>query len=134
MPRCTECKHQGKYSSFDMGVSGFMNLQMMGFEELVKKYGFRNEDLQTKAMKCQAPGGGPTQSPIVLFQALTDQPCAYFVQKTNAAPAPQTISKPNVTPKPVTTSASNASKPNTAAKPGQSAGQKNEKKWWQFWK
>ncbi len=130
MPRCTECKHQGKYSSFDLGVSGFMNFQLMGFEELAKKYGFKNEDLQTKAMKCQAPGGGPTQSPIVLFQALTDQPCDYFVQKANTAP--QTISKHNVTP--AASSASNTAKSNTTAKPDQSAGQKNGKKWWQFWK
>jgi hypothetical protein len=111
-----------------MGVSGFMNFQLMGFEELAKKYGFKNEDLQTKAMKCQAPGGGPTQSPIVLFQALTDQPCEYFVQKSNSAPTPQTSSKP----KTITTPG--AAKPNAAANPNPGAAQKNAKKWWQFWK
>lgn len=121
MPRCTECKYQGKFNNFDMGVSGFMNFQLMGFEEMAKKYGFRNEDLQKKAMKCQAPGGGPTQSPIVLFQALTDQPCEFFVQKTNKAPTPPVISKPNTTAAP-------------ASKHNPDAAQKDTKKWWQFWK
>ena len=82
MPRCVDCKFAGEYFDFDMGISMLVNLQMMGWEDLLKRYGITNkDDLQKKAMNCQAPGGGPTPDPIVLFQALADQPCDFFAPK-----------------------------------------------------
>lgn len=82
MARCLDCKYAGEFSDFDMGISSFMNLQMFGWEEMLKSYGITNkDDLQKKAMACQAPEGGPTQDPIVLFQALVDQPCDFFAPK-----------------------------------------------------
>ena len=94
MPKCTECKHEGKYSvlpvpypiemmvGMKLGMPGKVNVTSIGFEEEARKHGFTKDDLSKKGMRCQAPGGGPTQAPIVLIQAMVDQPCDYFAPKS----------------------------------------------------
>lgn len=92
MPRCVDCKYQGRYFTLPvpypiemmmgikLGVPG-AKVALVGFDEEAQKHGFTSDDLATKGMRCQAPGGGPTQDPIVLIQAIADQPCSFFVPK-----------------------------------------------------
>jgi uncharacterized protein YndB with AHSA1/START domain len=93
MPKCVDCKYQGKYFKLEvpfsvgmmmgtkLGVPSGIDSSMVGFEEEVRKYGFTIEDLTIKGMRCQAPGGGPTKDPIVLIQAIGNQPCSFFSQE-----------------------------------------------------
>jgi hypothetical protein len=80
MPRCVDCKHEGKYFNLKVPyMFGIVNI--MGIEEITSKLGFTKDDLCKKGMHCQAPGGGPTQDPIALVQAIVDQPCSFFTAK-----------------------------------------------------
>lgn len=113
MPKCTDCKYQGKYARQPVpfkpfGVSG-ASVSMIGIDiGEIQKLGFSSEsDLVNYGMRCQAPGGGPTQLPIALMQAVVNQPCAHFAQKQPS----QTVTQPE-----------NGSL--EGAKP----------KWWQFWR
>lgn len=96
MPKCTECKYEGKYSTLPvpypiekimgmkLGIPSQVNVTLMGFEEEAGKHGFTGDDLSKKGMHCQAPGGGPTKDPIALIQAIVDQPCNFFAPKSKA--------------------------------------------------
>ena len=93
MPKCVDCKHEGEYAKLKVpypidlmmgmkfGMPGQVKVSMVGFVAEAQKHGFTEDDLTRKAMICKAPGGGPTQDPIVLVQAIADQPCAYFAPK-----------------------------------------------------
>jgi len=63
MPRCSECCYEGVYA---MKPSAVDRITGGGY------------------MKCQAPGGGPTQNEISIREAATDQPCSFFQQKVKA--------------------------------------------------
>ena len=61
MPRCIDCKHEGSYTAHrgHCLASG----QIENF------------------MRCQEPGGGPTQNPIAETEARINQPCDYYKPK-----------------------------------------------------
>ena len=93
MPRCVDCKFEGKYFKLDvpfpiemmmgmnLGVPGKVNVTVVGFEQEARTLGFTKKDLSEKGMRCQAPGGGPTQDPLVLVQGIQDQPCGFYSPK-----------------------------------------------------
>ena len=98
MPKCIDCKYEGKYSTLKvpfpiemmvglkLGIPGQLNLILDPcFEEEAEKHGFTKDDLNKKGMYCQAPGGGPTKDPIVLVQAIENQPCGFFEKKNEAS-------------------------------------------------
>ena len=80
MPNCVECKHEGKY--FELPVP--FPADVLNLNQDARRYGFGPEDLTAKGMHFQAPGGGPTKDPIVLFQAMVSQRCDFYVSKTTA--------------------------------------------------
>lgn len=75
MAKCIECRYEGPYS--------FHTDQNVTF---VLKGGVAQDKM--KYMKCQAPGGGPTQDPISFREAFTvDEPCDFFQPKEKPKPA-----------------------------------------------
>ncbi|MBN1474491.1 MAG: tetratricopeptide repeat protein [Syntrophaceae bacterium] len=123
MPKCTDCLYQGKYVKQPvpfkpLGIAG-ASVTLVGVDIAeIQKMGFTNEsDLVNYGMRCQAPGGGPTQLPIALMQAIVSQPCAHFAPKQS----PQTAPQPD--------SGCQKSHSEQTAVPGS-----NESKWWQFWR
>jgi hypothetical protein len=107
MPKCTDCKYQGKYVKQPVpfkpfGIAG-ASVTLVGVDDVeIKKMGFSSpSDLVNYGMRCQASGGGPTQLPIALMQAIVNQPCAYFALKNSSQTAVLGL---------------------------------NKSKWWQFWR
>jgi len=72
MPKCTKCHYEGPYSIYPGQKATWSSL---GEEETTLEY-----------MRCQAPGGGPTQNPISLIESLIDQPCDFFQPKEKPKP------------------------------------------------
>ena len=73
MPKCSECRYEGPYSVRDGQRAVFVFPG--GVEETEMKY-----------MRCQAPGGGPTQNPISIRESLVDQPCEFYQPKEKPTP------------------------------------------------
>jgi hypothetical protein len=77
MPKCIDCRYEGPYNiRTDQKIVFHMK---DGVAEDTMKY-----------MRCQAPGGGPTQDPISFREAFTvDQPCDFFEPKEKPQPKKQ---------------------------------------------
>ena len=99
MPRCIDCQHEGRY--FDLPVPFPVSVIFTGNESELRARGLSRDDLTRKAMVCGAAAktvtgkpsgllggtlGGPSKDPIVLVQALVDQPCSAYRPKTLGAP------------------------------------------------
>ena len=65
MPQCNKCKYEGPYDIHTPNKVTFFAKD--GMVETPLKY-----------MKCQAPGGGPTEEPISIMEANKDEPCEFF--------------------------------------------------------